>query len=65
MIATLALALSVAVELSHLCHAPWIDSIRHTTLGGLLLGIGYFWSDVACYALGSVWSRRSIPEWKA
>src|SRR5208337_5557027 len=31
-IAMLALAFSVAVELSQLYHAPWIDSIRHTTI---------------------------------
>jgi len=47
-----ALAFAVAVELSQLYHAPWIDSIRHTTLGGLILGFGFLWSDLACYALG-------------
>src|SRR5271165_1351096 len=53
-IAMLALAFSVAVELSQLYHAPWIDSIRHTTLGGLILGFGFLWSDLACYAVGVV-----------
>ena len=48
----LALAFSVAVELSQLYHASWIDSIRHTTLGGLILGFDFVWSDLACYALG-------------
>jgi len=51
-IAMLALAFSVAVELSQLYHAPWIDSIRHTTIGGLILGFGFLWSDLACYSLG-------------
>jgi hypothetical protein len=51
-IAGLAMALSVAVEISQLYHAPWIDSIRRTTLGGLLLGFGFLWSDLACYAVG-------------
>ena len=51
-IAGLALLVSVAVELSQLYHAPWIDSIRHTTLGGLLLGFDFVWSDLACYAVG-------------
>jgi hypothetical protein len=51
-IAVLALAFSVAVELSQLYHAPWIDSIRQTTLGGLILGFGFLWSDLVCYALG-------------
>ena len=48
----LALAFSVAVELSQLYHAPWIDSIRQTTLGGLILGFDFVWSDLVCYALG-------------
>ena len=51
-IALLAMTLSVAVELSQLYHAPWIDSIRQTTLGGLILGFGFLWSDLACYAAG-------------
>ena len=48
----LAMIFSVAIELSQLYHAPWIDSIRHTTLGGLILGFGFLWSDLACYAVG-------------
>jgi hypothetical protein len=51
-IALLAMSLSIAVELSQLYHAPWIDSIRQTTLGGLILGFGFLWSDLACYAAG-------------
>jgi hypothetical protein len=51
-IVVLAIAFSVAIELSQLYHAPWIDSIRHTTLGGMILGFGFLWSDLACYALG-------------
>ena len=46
------MAFSVAIELSQLYHAPWIDSIRQTTLGGLILGFGFLWSDLACYAAG-------------
>jgi hypothetical protein len=51
-IAVLAVTFSVAIELSQLYRAPWIDSIRHTTLGGLTLGFGFLWSDLACYAVG-------------
>jgi Flp pilus assembly protein TadB len=51
-VAVLALSVSVAVELSQLYHAPWIDSMRSTTVGGLLLGYGFLWSDLACYAAG-------------
>jgi hypothetical protein len=51
-IAVLALAFSAAIELSQLYHAPWIDSIRRTTPGGLVLGFGFLWSDLACYIVG-------------
>jgi Protein of unknown function (DUF2809) len=51
-VALLALAFSVVVEFSQMYHAPWIDSIRQTTLGGLILGFGFLWSDLACYGVG-------------
>ena len=51
-VAVLAMAFSVLIEVSQLYHAPWIDTIRHTTLGGLFLGFGFLWSDLACYAVG-------------
>jgi hypothetical protein len=38
--------------MSQLYHAPWIDSNRGTTLGALVLGHGFVWSDLACYAVG-------------
>ena len=51
-IAPLAIAFSVAVELSQLYHAPWIDAIRHTKIGGLFLGFDFVWSDLVCYGIG-------------
>ena len=51
-VALLAMSFSVLIEMSQLYHAPWIDSIRHTTLGGLILGFDFVWSDLACYAVG-------------
>jgi hypothetical protein len=51
-VAAMALGLSLLVELSQLYHAPWIDSVRRTTIGGLILGFGFLWSDLACYAVG-------------
>ena len=48
----MAVAFSAAIEISQLYHAPWIDSIRQTTVGGLILGFGFLWSDLVCYALG-------------
>jgi hypothetical protein len=50
--AAISLGLSFVVEISQLYHAPWIDSIRQTTLGGLVLGFGFLWSDLVCYSVG-------------
>lgn len=47
-----ALAIAVAVECSQLYHAAWIDAIRLTRIGALVLGSGFLWSDLACYAAG-------------
>jgi hypothetical protein len=51
-VALLALSFSILIEISQLYHAPWIDAIRRTTLGGLILGYDFVWSDLACYAVG-------------
>ena len=46
--ACIALAFAWAVEVSQLYHAPGIDALRHTRLGGLVLGFGFLWSDLVC-----------------
>ncbi len=51
-VAVAALIVSMMVEVSQLYHAPWIDSIRRTSLGGLVLGFGFLWSDLVCYTVG-------------
>jgi hypothetical protein len=51
-LAVVAIATSYSVEVSQLYHAPWIDSIRSTRLGGLALGFGFKWSDIVCYTVG-------------
>jgi len=43
---------ALAIELGQLYRAPWIDAVRGTRLGGLVLGFGFLWSDLACYAVG-------------
>ncbi|WP_413790359.1 DUF2809 domain-containing protein [Bacillus thuringiensis] len=40
------------IEVSQLYHAEWIDSMRATTLGGLVLGYGFLWSDLVAYTIG-------------
>jgi len=53
-LAIAALAFAVADEISQLYHAPWIDAIRATRLGALVLGYGFLWSDLACYTVGAL-----------
>lgn len=48
----ISMVMALAVEVSQLYHAPWIDGIRSTTLGGLVLGFGFLWSDLVCYLVG-------------
>ena len=59
--AAISLALAFLVEISQLYHAPWIDSIRQTTPGGLVLGFGFLWTDLVCYSVGIV--TGSLAEW--
>jgi Protein of unknown function (DUF2809) len=59
--ATITIALAFLVEISQLYHAPWIDSTRQTTLGGLVLGFGFLWTDLVCYSAGI--AIGSLTEW--
>lgn len=71
--AAISLGLAFSVEFSQLYHAPWIDSIRQTTLGGLVLGSGFLGSDLICYSVGIavgaglewVFRRFCLPKLKA
>ena len=47
-----ALGVAVGVEFSQLYHAPWIDAIRGTRLGALILGNTFNWPDISAYAIG-------------
>lgn len=49
-----AIIFSYSIEISQLYHAPWIDAIRNTTLGALVLGFGFLWSDLFCYTVGII-----------
>ncbi|MBA3314179.1 MAG: DUF2809 domain-containing protein [Planctomycetota bacterium] len=51
-VAALAMIASLVVEISQLYKARWIDAIRRTKLGGLMLGFDFVWSDLLCYAAG-------------
>jgi hypothetical protein len=43
---------ALGIEISQLYHAPWIDTLRQPRIGGLILGFGFLWSDLICYACG-------------
>ena len=46
------LLFSYGIEFSQLYQAPWINNIRHTAIGGLILGETFVWSDMLCYTIG-------------
>ena len=48
----LALIFCFLIELSQLYHAPWINNIRYTRIGGYILGFGFLWSDLLAYIIG-------------
>ncbi len=50
--ALLAFALSLAVEFSQLLQLHWLNMIRNTTIGGLILGFGFLPEDILCYLAG-------------
>ncbi|PFN27912.1 DUF2809 domain-containing protein [Bacillus cereus] len=51
-LAFISLIFCYGIEISQLYHESWIDSIRATTLGGLVLGYGFLWSDLVAYTIG-------------
>ena len=48
----LSLSVCFLVEFSQLLQADWINAIRNNTLGALILGRGFLWSDLVAYSLG-------------
>jgi len=47
------MAISTAVEMSQLYHAPWLDALRAYRPVALALGSGFLWSDLVCYGVGA------------
>lgn len=52
--AIIAFSFACAVEFSQLYDAPWIDAIRTTLPGRLVLGSTFNWPDIPAYALGII-----------
>ena len=52
-IAGTGLALAWGVECSQLYQAPWINALRETVPGHLVLGQGFLWTDLLCHVAGA------------
>ena len=51
-LAMAALSVSYLVEAAQLYQDPWVNSIRSTTAGHLVLGQGFDWRDLVAYTVG-------------
>jgi hypothetical protein len=68
-LALFAFLFAALIESTQLLDWPWLQAIRATRLGALLLGQGFQWADVFAYAIGATLAcvvdatflRRSIP----
>ncbi|GAB2940145.1 DUF2809 domain-containing protein [Hymenobacter coalescens] len=67
--AAAAWAVAQLVEVSQLWQAPWLQAVRGTWLGALVLGRGFLWSDVLSYTAGillglglDAWLTRRRPQ---
>lgn len=50
----LSLGFCFAIECSQLYQADWINGIRSTLLGGLILGRGFLYADLVRYSAGTL-----------
>lgn len=58
----MALGFAWGIEFSQLYHAPWIDALRATLPGRLILGSTFNWPDLPTYALGV--ALGACTEWR-
>ena len=65
----LALLVTWGIELSQCLTWPWLVAIRAHSVGGLLLGHGFLWSDVIACGVGAVlaWclDLMALKMWRA
>jgi hypothetical protein len=62
LVALLALTFAWGVEFSQLYTAPWIDAIRATIPGKLVLGNTFKWGDLLAYTVGI--ALGAWAEWR-
>jgi hypothetical protein len=53
-IVLISLLFCYSIEFSQLYKAPWIDSLRHTLFGRLVLGETFLWGDLLSYTVGII-----------
>ena len=58
-----AFGISVAVELSQLIDVDWLNALRKTLPGRLLLGAGFLWIDLLRYSCGALLAF-AIDSWR-
>jgi hypothetical protein len=53
------------IEFSQLYKSLWINDLRHTLFGRLVLGEGFLWSDLLCYTVGvgiGIWVDKGLSN---
>lgn len=50
--ALIAIVFAFTIEFLQLYQSPWINELRRTTIGGLILGYGFKLSDLVAYSIG-------------
>ncbi len=58
----IAVLLCYGIEVLQCYDADWINSIRDTSIGKLVLGQGFLWSDLLCYTVGGS-IGMGIEQW--
>ena len=51
-VAAISLLTAYVVEFAQLIRWPWLVQLRSTTLGHLVLGQGFLWTDLVAYTVG-------------
>ncbi|MFB9840948.1 ribosomal maturation YjgA family protein [Mucilaginibacter ginsenosidivorans] len=51
-IAIISIVISYTIEFSQLYKAEWIDNLRHTFFGRMVLGETFLWGDLLSYTAG-------------
>ena len=45
---------SFGIETLKLCQAPWLASVRHSTVGHLVFGDVFSWQNLVAYVIGAL-----------